>query len=451
MKKVMSLLLCLSMVLTLLTSCGKEEKKSSSDEATQAATQATTQSSEEKTDTSDKQESQESQESQKSLKGEFSWWSFFDQTPYLKSEFEKKYPDVKINLEVFGGDQYQTKLMTTIQSGQGIPDLIDLEEGYVYKFIESDVFADLGALGGNELVKDYYPWAVGLGKDSKGTLKGISDNISPVAFWYLRDAMKQWLGTDDADQIAEKLSDWDKIIAVAKEVKEKSNGTVYLWPNLNEIVKVEGYSITPFVRNGKFAIDQKWYDVINIMRTIHEQGLHADLGSWGQDWATAWNEGRLLIRVMPSWDFFTDWEKNTGNVGVAKPPKNSYEGATLRAIYDKSEKKELVMAFLEFLTTPEYQIGNLNVNNQMPINRKVIEQIGKDYKAEKFGNQNILKTYDDIASNIPDIIPDKYTRDVQNMFARYCEEGVKQGFSDEQIIENFKKEVKDKYPEIEGL
>jgi multiple sugar transport system substrate-binding protein len=154
---------------------------------------------------------------------------------------------------------------------------------------------------------------------------------------------------------------------------------------------------------------------------------------------------------MPSWDFFTDWKKNTGNVGVAKPPKNSYEGATIRAIYDKSEKKDLVMAFLKFLTTHEYQIGNLNTNNQMPINKTVIDQIGTDYKAEKFGNQNILKTYNEIASNIPDIIPDKYTRDVQNMFAKHAEEGIKKGLSDQHIIDNFKKEVKDKYPEIQGL
>jgi multiple sugar transport system substrate-binding protein len=435
MKKVLSVILCLAMVMALFSGCGKKEASNTADATpTQESTPTPTVA-----------------DDPASLKGEFTWWTYFDQAPYLKAEFEKKYPNVKIDLQTFGGDQYETKLMTTIQSGQGIPDLMDLEEGYVYKFLDSPVFADLGALGGNDLVKDYYPWAVGLGKDSKGTLKGISDNISPVAFWYTRSAMKQWLGTDDADQIAEKLSDWDKIIAVAKDVKEKSGGKVYLWPNLNEIVKVEGYSITPFVRDGKFAMDPKWNDVLKLMRTIHDEKLSADLGSWGQEWATAWNNGTLLIRVMPSWDFFTDWKKNTGNVGVAKPPKNSYEGATIRAIYDKSEKKDLVMAFLKFLTTPEYQIGNLNTNNQMPINKTVIDQIGTDYKAEKFGNQNILKTYNEIASNIPDIIPDKYTRDVQNMFAKHAEEGIKKGLSDQQIIDNFKKEVKDKYPEIQGL
>ena len=32
------------------------------------------------------------------LVGEFTWWTFFDQAPFLKAEFEKKYPNVKIDL-----------------------------------------------------------------------------------------------------------------------------------------------------------------------------------------------------------------------------------------------------------------------------------------------------------------------------------------------------------------
>jgi multiple sugar transport system substrate-binding protein len=263
--------------------------------------------------------------------------------------------------------------------------------------------------------------------------------------------MEKWLGTSDADEIAAKLSDWDKIYAVSKEVKEKSGGKVYLMPNIIEMVKVEGYSITPFVRNGKFSIDQKWYDLLKTMRKFYDEKLVADLGSWSGEWATAWNSGSVLIRTMPSWDFFTDWKVNTGNVGVAKPPKNSYEGVTLRAIYSKSEKKELCMEFLKFLASPEYQIENLNTNNQMPINKLVIDQIGSSYKSEKFGNQNILKTYSDICSSIPDIVPDVYTRDFQNKFGKHAEQGIKQGLSDEKIIENFKKEMKDKYPEVEGL
>lgn len=385
------------------------------------------------------------------LSGTFTWWTFFDQAPFLKEQFEAKHPNIKINLEMFGGDEYQTKLMTTLMSGQGVPDLMDLEEGYVYKFIESDRFADLSKLGGDELVKDYYPWAVAMGRDTNGVLKGICDNVSPVAFWYIRSAMAEWLGTDDDVEIAAMLSDWDKIIEVSRDVKARSGGKVHLLPNLGEMVKVDGYSITPFVRDGKFAIDPQWYGLIDIMRQLYTENLVPDLGSWSGEWASAWNAGTLLIRVMPSWDFFTNWDLNDGNVGVAKPPKNSYEGGTYRAIYADSKKSDLIMEFLKFMTSEEFQTANLDVNNQMPANQAVMQALGADYSASRFGGQNVLATYDAISNGIKDIIPDKYTRRAQNLFSKHATEGIRNGLNNDQIISNFKKELKDEFPEIIGL
>ncbi len=386
-----------------------------------------------------------------SLTGEFTWWTFFDQAPFIAEQFMLKYPNVKVNLEVFGGEDYQTKLMNTLPSGQNVPDLFDLEEGYVYKFIESPLLANLEELGLGTACDNYYDWAVAMGRDSNGVLKGVCDNVSPVAFWYLRDAMEKWLGTSDDAEISAMLNSWDAIKEKAIEIKEKSEGKVFLWNSVGDIVKVAGYSLTPFARNGEFAIEQGWIDLLDTMREFSEAGILAELPGWSGEWSSAWNDGTLLIRVMPSWDFFTDWEKNTGNVGVASPFMNSYEGGTYRAIYANSEKKELCAKFIEFLTTEEYQLQNLAVNNQMPANKNIINVLGEDYTNEKFGGQNIMKTYDAICQNIPDIVPDQYTRGLQNMFGKHARQGIMDGLDNDTIIANFKAEAKDTYPELKGL
>lgn len=384
-----------------------------------------------------------------SLSGTFTWWTYFDQAPFLKEQFEKKYPNVTIDLQVFGGDDYQTKLMNALPTGQDVPDVFDLEEGYVYKFIDSPLLADLDALGLGEVCNSYYDWAVAMGRDSNGTLKGICDNVSPVAFWYLRDAMEKWLGTSDDAEISAMLSSWDAIKAKGLEIKEKSNGEVYLWPNLSEMVKVAGYSLTPIARNGKVAIEQGWYDLLDTMRDFWEAGIVADLGGWSGDWATAWNNGTLLIRVMPSWDFFTDWSINTGNVGVAAPFMASYEGGTYRAIYANSEKTDLCVKFLEFLTNETYQLQNLYTNNQMPANKNIAGLLGPDYTNDNFGGQNIMKTYDTICNNIADIVPDQYTRGLQNKFSKYAQAGIKEGKTNDEIIDTFLADIRDTYPELD--
>lgn len=383
------------------------------------------------------------------LTGSFTWWTFFDQSPFIKAQFEAKYPNVTIDLQVFGGDEYQTKLMNTLSSGQDIPDMMDLEEGYVYKFLNSDMFADIEELGLGEACANYYDWAVAMGRDENGVLKGVCDNVSPVAFWYLRDAMEQWLGTSDDAEISAILSSWDAIEEKAIEILDASEGTVYLWPNLAEMVKVEGYSLTPLARDGVVEIEDGWYELLDTMRSFYESGVVADLGSWGGDWASAWNNGTLLIRTMPSWDFFTDWSKNTGNVGVAAPFKASYEGGTYRAIYSGSENIELCAKFIEFLTTEEYQIQNLNTNNQMPANKNVKDVLGADYTNANFGGQNIMATYDVICTTIVDIIPDQYTRGLQNKFSKYAQAGIKAGKTNEEIIADFLADIVDTYPELD--
>ena len=50
------------------------------------------------------------------------------------------------------------------------------------------------------------------------------------------------LGTSDPAEISAMLTDWPTIIAKGEEVYEKSNGTVQLWPNIAERVKVDAFS-----------------------------------------------------------------------------------------------------------------------------------------------------------------------------------------------------------------
>ena len=104
-----------------------------------------------------------------SVSGTFTWWTFFDQAPFIKEQFELKYPNVTIDLQVFGGDEYQTKIMNVLSSGQGIPDMMDLEEGYVYKFLNSDAFVNLEELGLDELTDPVAFLAADVDRDGKIT------------------------------------------------------------------------------------------------------------------------------------------------------------------------------------------------------------------------------------------------------------------------------------------
>jgi multiple sugar transport system substrate-binding protein len=380
--------------------------------------------------------------------GEITYWTYTDSANNLVNEFNKVYPDIRINLQIFGGDEYKTKLLTTIQSGTGIPDLFDLDEGYVYQFFDQGVTEDLSARGYEAVMEDNYPYMIAAARGADGKLQAVNWQTSPVGFWYLRDAAKKWLGTDDPDQLAAMMDNWDKIYTVAEKVYRDSNGSVYLWPNTVEMVKVVGYSFRPFVVNGKFEISQDWYNLINQMRRFQNSGYAANLGSWSSDWAAKWNAGEVLIRVMPSWDFFTNWSINEGNVGIIKPFENAYEGGTFISIWSGSKKKDLCDTFLKFLCTDQFQRINFDSYNQVPARVPLIQELARDYRAPRFGGQNLAKTYDEINSGVYDVVPDVYTRELQNLFQKHAEQGVKNGLDNNTIINNFKAEARDMYPEL---
>lgn len=211
------------------------------------------------------------------IEGEFTYWTYTDSANNLVKAFNEKYPNVKVNLQIFGGEEYRTKILTALQSGDNVPDVFDLEENYAYEFLDSDLIADLSYIDIEKLTENYYDFQLAQMKDSDGNYKAVTFQSSPVVFWYLRDACEKWLGTSDPVEISNMLSDWDSIIAKGEEVYAASNGEVHLWPNIAEMVKVDAFSFEPLVREQKLNVGDEWIGMIDEMRTMYESDANAEL------------------------------------------------------------------------------------------------------------------------------------------------------------------------------
>lgn len=382
------------------------------------------------------------------LTGTLTYWTYTDNAYQLTNEFAKKYPNVTVDVQVFGGDEYKTKIVTALQDGTNVPDMFDLEEGYVYEFLDSSLIADLSYIGIEELTANYYGYQIASMKDSSGNFKCLTFMSNPVLFWYLRDACEKWLGTSDPAEISAMITCWDDMLQLQKKVWEDSNGEVAVFGTIGEMPKVSAFSFDPLVQNGELVITQDWIDLIDEIRNFYDSGVDPEYGSWSGEWATAWNSGKLLFRTMPSWDFFTDWSVNEGNVGVAVPFKASFEGQTCLCVYNKSPNKELAGEFLKFIASDEFQIANMENNNQVPASRTAIAAMAETNSDPKFGGQNLIATFGEVLENVESITPDKYTRSVQNLFQKTVTNGVKSGEDNDTILSNFKAALADQYPEV---
>ncbi|WP_219838417.1 ABC transporter substrate-binding protein [Paenibacillus sp. R14(2021)] len=385
------------------------------------------------------------------LKGKLVIWTFFDQVKDMAEQFHAKNPGVTVDVKMFPGDQYQTKLLSALQSGRDVPDIFDLERGYIGKFIDSKFLTDLSAMGGDDLVKDYIPYVQELGRSTDNKLRAISDHSSPGGFWYLKENAKKVLGTDDSDKISEMVSSWDKVIELGKKVAADSGGKVHLIQNSGDLFDIEAYNTQPWVMDGKLNIDPKWQTVYETQQSIRQNNVDAKLSFMSAGWGNALNDGSVVLTSMPAWAGFmidNKDDKAKGKYGVAKTPEGFYVGGTYRGIYDKSDNKELAYEFIKYIAGEEWQQHNLEKTGNMPGNGKVYESNLETFKAPFFGDQNILKPYYETVTKIPATKADKYGEEILSRWRKVAGAGITNNKSFDDVVAAFKKEVKNAFPEL---
>lgn len=437
MKKRFMFLLIALLSLALIVGCSsKEESGGSSSEP----------------DETNQQEKTNTEEEEVKLSGKLKIWTFFGQVEDMAEQFMKKYPEVEVEVQLFPGDEYQTKLLTALQTGDQVPDVFDLERGYIGKFIDSQFLENLSDMGAEELVKDYVPYVQELGRDSEGNLKAISDHSSPGGVWYKRDVAKKWLGTDDPDEISAMIDSFDKIIELGKKVYEESNGEVHLIQNYGGINDLFAYNTEPWVIDGKLNIDPKWEEAYQIMNDIFDNEVDAKQPFMSAGWGSSLNDGSVVLTLAPAWaQFMIDNEdgKAEGQYGVAKPPMGYYQGGTYRAIYSGSENKELAYEFIKFIASEEWQQYNLEATGNTPGLLTVYENNLETFRSPIFGDQDILTPYYELMKSLPPLKADKYGEEILSKWRNISSQGVQNNLTFEEVVEIFKQEVQNEFPEIE--
>ena len=141
----------------------------------------------------------------------------------LKREFEKKYPDIEIELIlVTPWDKYAEKILTMFV-GKTAPDILVLEESEYYNWIERGILLDLTSYIKNDdefqkRIPDIFPVLMDAVK-YKNRIWAFPAWINSVVMFYNKDIF-------DKEKIPypDKTWDWDKFLEVCKKLTKDING-----------------------------------------------------------------------------------------------------------------------------------------------------------------------------------------------------------------------------------
>lgn len=126
MKKIISILLVVTMTVAVFSGCSKQE---TTDESSNTEQQQTNDSVEEKEDTILR----------------IAWWgsqSRHDKTIEVIKKYEEINPNVKIEPEFIGWNGYWEKLATQAAGGN-LPDIVQMDMGYISDYVEKGLLADI--------------------------------------------------------------------------------------------------------------------------------------------------------------------------------------------------------------------------------------------------------------------------------------------------------------------
>ena len=472
-KKIISALLCVSMVATMVAGCGGSSDTTSADNSNSGVAATATESGSDAAETD-------------TTGDEGKVFNIYCWNEEFKSRLTDHYPGyeevdattgkigdvtVKWNITPSDDNAYQNNLDATLlkQESAAADDKIDLflvEADYALKYVDTDYtmpIADLGITDAD--LANQYQYTKDIVTDSNGVLKGVSWQGCPGVLFYNRDAAKEVLGTDDPDEVQKYVSDWDTFNDTAETMKAAG---YKMTSSVNDTYRVYSNNVSK-----KWVSDDKKIQIDdNIMKWVDDSKKLVDAGEtgtadlWSDDWKKGfYPEGKVFSYFGPAWlvnfSMVADESGSIGNQGgwgAAQGPQGFFWGGTWICAAAGTDNADLVKDIMLKMTTDDDIMKDIVVKDDDFVNNSTVMDgladgtiMGKDdkpYTSTILGGQNPLPMY----------IAGVKTLDLSNLSAydQGCNEEFQKAMKDyfegncdkDTAIETFKKAVCEKYPDI---
>ncbi len=384
-------------------------------------------------------------------------WSFTDEIKKFINEFKRRHPGVKIELTIVPCAEYLNKIRPLLRSGRNAPDVFTAEYSNVVDMVESGFYDDLGAAPYNADTSDVYPYIVKVGTDSKGILRALSWQACVGGILYRRSVAKQYLGTDDPEKIGRMLSTPERFLATARKLKQKSGGRVKLIAGYGDYQQIAfALRRKAFVTNGKLNIERCILDYFDMAKTMRNEELTADIGTWSPPWFENMNKKQpeVMCYILPTWGLNyvirPNGRETEGDWGLCQGPVSYFWGGTWVGIYKNSKKKKLAWEFVKFMTLErDSQEWWAEETGDFVGNRKVVQKIKHNFTDRQLNGQNHYAFYARIAAKVDGSLLKKYDLDIRNFLMEAIKNYVEGTLTKAEAIKQFKADVKNAFPDLE--
>jgi len=471
LKKIISILLMVAMMIALLAGCGsKTDDKTGSDQKT---------ATENKGQDSGGKKSDSSQAEEGKVLNIYCWNDEFQNRII---SFYPKYKDngdgtgsigdIKVNWIITPNENnaYQNKLDEALlaQESAAPDDKVDIfliEADYALKYVDTDYTMSLEEVGLTaEDLKNQYKYTQEIVTDSKGRIKATSWQATPGLFAYRRSIAKDVLGTDDPDKVQEMLSNWDKFNAVAAKMKEKG---YTMLSGYDDAYRTFSNNVSgPWVQNGKVVVDPNLMKWVDQTKEFTEKGYNNRTSLWSAEWgADQGPDGKTFGFFYSTWginftlmDYSLADAKGPKEVGngiygdwaVCYGPEPFYWGGTWICAARGTDNIATIRDIMYTMTCDKETMKKITLEVADYTNhREAMNEIANsDYSFDFLGGQNHIALFTEVADKIDMSNTSPYDQGCNEEFQKAFKDYFDGNVTKEQALQNFYNNIKIKYPEL---
>lgn len=349
-------------------------------------------------------------------------WSWNVAASALKSTlegFNKKYPDIKVDVQDLGNDQvYDKAIAACAAGGEGLPDIVTVEnfEAEVFWNRFPDCFTDVTQLGYTPEKQALFPEFKRTELEVDGVAYAVPWDSGPVAMFYRRDFYEK-AGVDPAT-----IKTWDDFIAAGKKVMAANPGTVMTQADFNGdsewfrmisneqgcgYFSTDGQSITINQPNCVATLEKlkQMKDAGIITAAIWDEKIQANTaGKVATQMYGGWYEGTIR---SGSPDLAGKWGVYAMPSLTADGPHAANLGGSSLAISSASQHKEDAWKFVDYaLLTSEGQVAMLKSFGLVPSLLSADKDAFVKQPQAFWGGQAV---WADILATLPKIVPSRGT------------------------------------------
>ncbi|WP_447913571.1 ABC transporter substrate-binding protein [Microbacterium phyllosphaerae] len=334
-------------------------------------------------------------------KTEITVWTWSSSLPDIAEAFEKKYPEITVNVENVGtGADHYNKLLNAVKAGKGAPDLATIEYATLPQFALSGALVDLQKFGFDGLEDDFTPatWeSVNIGD----SLYELPLNAGPIAMFYNKATFDRFgvevpTTWDEYLDAARKIHAADPNAYIAADAGNAGLAESLIWAAGGHPFQVDGEDITIDLA------DEGTVKFADFYQKLIDEKLLASTPGWSPEWYTALANGNIATLLSGAWmsgtlksgaaDAAGDWRVAPLPTFEGETGSSMNGGGSLAMVKD-SKNQLVAAAFQRFVSLEEGADITLQ-SGSFPARMSVLEdEAFLGTQDEYFGGQEVNRVF----------------------------------------------------------